>query len=139
VDRDEEGPIVATFRCATCSGTTTVVLLPPHARDPRFAPGGRYPPRVDRIGEEGWRLSIDGPMSVTISPIREHEAVADALRKSDPKALAAIDSEYASFWCWRCGTCYCKDHLKGVPVFDDGFYDATYATCPAGHRVKLDD
>lgn len=45
----------------------------------------------------------------------------------------------ASFWCRRCGATNCRDHLPGVAVFDDGCYDATYATCPEGHRVTLDD
>lgn len=78
-------------------------------------------------------------MRITISPVDRSEAVADALRKGDAAALASIDPEYASFWCRRCRACYCRDHLPGVKEFDGGFFDATYAVCPVGHRVMLDD
>jgi hypothetical protein len=39
-----------------------------------------------------------------------------------------------------CHLAYCAAHWADVaPTFDEGFYDATYATCPAGHRVMIDD
>jgi len=29
---------------------------------------------------------------------------------------------------------YCRSHWNTETTFDDGFYDATYGTCPRGHR-----
>ncbi|HEX6845127.1 MAG TPA: hypothetical protein VF235_08435 [Actinomycetota bacterium] len=135
-NEEDHVPISATFPCARCDGTSSVVLLAPGVPDLPYIDGRLHDAL---IGDEGWRLAIDGPMRVTIGPVSEHRAVAAALRRGDAEALAAIDPEYASFCCRRCGTTYCRDHLLGVAVFDGGFYDATYATCPEGHRVMLDD
>ncbi len=132
----DEVPVAATFPCAVCPGSSTVMLLPPGVPDLPFFDGRLF---ESLIGDEGWRLAIDGPVRVTISPVIGHEAVATALQHGDAEMLAAIDPEYASFWCRRCRACYCRDHLPGAPEFDRGYYEATYATCPAGHRITLDD
>ncbi len=43
-------------------------------------------------------------------------------------------------YCAKCSLAFCKDHwTEHDVIFDDGFYDCTYATCPKGHRVMIDD
>lgn len=42
-------------------------------------------------------------------------------------------------YCPKCDTIYCGRHLDLEVVYDDGFYDCTYGTCPEGHRRIIDD
>lgn len=42
-------------------------------------------------------------------------------------------------WCPPCGRAYCKLHFACEDVYDEGFYDVTYGTCPAGHRRCIAD
>ena len=67
------------------------------------------------------------------------DRVREAVRQGDLTGVAGIDREYAPFWCWRCEKVWCIDHWRLQVTFDDGFYDATYGTCPAGHKQMLDD
>ena len=62
-----------------------------------------------------------------------------ALEHEDSAALYAMDSEYVSSFCPQCGCHYCRSHWAQDVAYDDGFYDCTYGTCPAGHQRKLDD
>jgi hypothetical protein len=42
-------------------------------------------------------------------------------------------------YCPICDKIYCWEHYKAEEVFDDGFYDCTYGTCPVGHKRMIDD
>jgi len=43
-------------------------------------------------------------------------------------------------YCEKCSLAYCTEHWSNIDVvFDEGFYDCTYATCPGGHRQIIDD
>ena len=63
----------------------------------------------------------------------------EAIDNSDARALYLLNEEYVSFYCPRCDCSYCKEHWKIRVLFDDGFYDATYGECPAGHERRMDD
>ncbi len=52
--------------------------------------------------------------------------------------LELLESGYP--FCSKCSLAFCAEHWTNIePVFDDGFYDCTYATCPNGHRIMIDD
>lgn len=52
--------------------------------------------------------------------------------------LELLESGYP--FCSKCSLAFCAKHWTDIhPVFDDGFYDCTYATCPKGHRIMIDD
>ena len=42
-------------------------------------------------------------------------------------------------YCPKCDKIYCWEHYNAEEVFDDGFYDCTYGTCPNGHKRMIDD
>ena len=65
--------------------------------------------------------------------------LAEAIRARDAAALFRRDPEFTPFWCPQCSCSYCDRHWAREVAFDDGFYDCTYGTCPAGHRRMLDD
>ena len=62
-----------------------------------------------------------------------------AVAAGDASTLYRLDPEFAPFWCPRCESSYCDRHWIRRVVMDDGFYDCTYGTCPAGHQRLLDD
>jgi len=124
-----ERPVAAKFWCALCGAVAaTVTLLPP---DP--AAGSEF--------ERAWRLTVEGgPVPMTVGPVRDVNRVIEGLRWQDSAVLAGVDAEYANFRCPACGENYCRDHwVDVIPEIDEGFYDATFGTCPRGHRVMLDD
>ncbi|MHA1267483.1 MAG: hypothetical protein ACTSRS_19770 [Candidatus Helarchaeota archaeon] len=42
-------------------------------------------------------------------------------------------------YCPQCDKIYCYDHYLLEEVWDEGFYDCTYGTCPAGHKRIIHD
>jgi hypothetical protein len=137
-------PVVSSsFRCAVCGNVAaTVSLLPPGTPGPHEdLAGGPAAPGQRDIFHEKWRLSIvGGPVPMTVGPVADPARVTAALEQHDAAALAAIDPEYANFRCPTCPANYCEAHWSEItPELDEGFYDATWATCPRGHRVMLDD
>ena len=62
-----------------------------------------------------------------------------AIDNSDARALYKLNDEYVPLYCPQCDCSYCKEHWKTRISFDDGFYDATYGDCPAGHERRMDD
>ena len=126
-------PVNASFPCAVCGEVAArVSLLPP----------GEVGPGSEVSAFAGmWRLVIEGgPVPMTVGPVREWRAVAAALAARDLERLAAVHAEYANFRCPLCRAGYCREHWSDViPERDEGFYDATFGTCPNGHRVMLDD
>ena len=72
---------------------------------------------------------------IVLVPIKDAAAVLASV-----EALLAINPEYVHFWCPKCAATYCREHWYPIdPTMDEGFYDATYGTCPKGHKVMLDD
>ena len=48
--------------------------------------------------------------------------------------------DWVGFHCRECDRVYCQQCWRiGPPQFDEGFYDCTSATCPAGHEQIVDD
>ena len=98
------------------------------------------PAPPDEVGHDQWRLKVDGPIQITHWVLRGLDELQVALRDGSAEALAALDPEYAHFWCPKCSATYCREHWYPIdPTMDEGFYDATYGTCPQGHMVILDD
>ncbi len=65
-----------------------------------------------------------------------------AVEAADASALYDVDPEFVPAWCPPCAGSYCQAHWRlEVAGADDhpGWYEATYGTCPEGHRRKLDD
>ncbi len=48
-------------------------------------------------------------------------------------------SEGMDAYCPTCDKIYCRRHYNAGEVYDEGFYDCTYGTCPHGHRRMIDD
>jgi hypothetical protein len=51
----------------------------------------------------------------------------------------SLGAEGIDAYCPACDRVYCGDHYLLQTEYDDGFYDCTRATCPAGHRRMVDD
>lgn len=73
------------------------------------------------------------------SPNATYSHAVEALRGGDPRALWALNAEWAPFYCPECNACYCRVHWLEQLEFDEGFYDCTHGTCPEGHTRMLDD
>jgi hypothetical protein len=57
----------------------------------------------------------------------------------DPADLRRIDWELAPFYCPERERNYCRSDWHTFVLLDEGFYDCTMGTCPAGHRRMVDD
>ncbi len=67
-------------------------------------------------------------------------ALFDAVRRGNYAAARAADPDFVAFHCLACNRVYCEQCWAiGAPVFDEGFYDYTAGTCPAGHEQVVDD
>ena len=118
----------ATPACTKCAGEAAVVELVAQGA-PRALSGPTI--IVSFSGEHTSLLRSE-----------EVDAVRKALERGDWRALFAIDLEYAPFFCAECGANYCPREWREELVWDDqdpGFLDATYGTCPNGHRRMLFD
>ena len=69
----------------------------------------------------------------------KHEELIKMIKEKDLNKIISINSEWVSFFCFDCDQPYCRDHWEIDVTHDDTFYDASYGTCPKGHRKKLDD
>ena len=119
------------YNCAECGELAAELELIPPSDEPSHP---------NEIGHDQWRLRIDGPVQVTHWVLRDLDALRIALNEGSPAALLNVDPDYANFWCRHCTAAYCKTHWYPIePEQDEGYYDATYGTCPKGHRVMLDD
>ena len=65
--------------------------------------------------------------------------VLEALRGGDLATVHARIPEGIDAYCPQCARIYCRDHYRIEEEWDEGFYDCTRATCPAGHRRMIDD
>lgn len=64
----------------------------------------------------------------------------ERLARADYAAVRGHDADFIAFHCWKCKRAYCDQCWTiGTPVFDEGFYDYTSGTCPAGHEQTVDD
>ncbi|MGH9226248.1 MAG: hypothetical protein ACRD2W_21225 [Acidimicrobiales bacterium] len=114
----------AEFRCRTCDGVAVVVS----SQDGGVATSGF-------LGTTWLRLERG---TTAIRPADVDRAIAAA----DAVALHGLHPEFQPAWCPGCGASYCRAHWQlDVAGADDhpGWYEATYGTCPDGHRRKLDD
>ena len=83
-----------------------------------------------------WLLATDTRRPVTPKDLDR------AVEAGDAGTLYGLNPEFVPAWCPRCGASYCQGHWRlEVAGADDhpGWYEATYGTCPEGHRRKLDD
>ena len=123
-----EDELVANFACEICGHPAgRVVFYSDGAADAHLGPASLHV-----TGVEG---------SIGFS-IRDAETVASltvAVIAADAEALHRLNDEYTPFWCWKCRMTYCYRHWQLHVRMDEGFYDATYGTCPNGHYVKLGD
>lgn len=118
------GTAAAEYRCDLCGELAGRVEVVPSPHSP---------------GRKRLVLSVFISMWEQASPDATYAAAAEALRGGDPRALWALDPEWAPFYCPECNACYCRTHWRQVMQFDEGFYDCTYGTCPRGHTRMLDD
>jgi hypothetical protein len=95
--------------------------------------------RLILVHEHLVRLGFFGIASFDLSGPGVLETVRAAIRARDLATLRLTNIEFAPFWCAQCERVLCQAHWTTAVTFDDGFYDATYGTCPAGHRQLLDD
>ena len=110
----------AGFHCQTCGEVAVVV-----ARQGAGVETSGFLGRSWRRVEPGQRRQVDR-----------------AIRTSDAVALHALHPELQPAWCPGCQGSYCGAHWRReVAGADDhpGWYEATYGTCPEGHRRALDD
>jgi hypothetical protein len=112
-----EATVDVSFECNSCGATAA---------------------RLTLLGHTLVRSGFLGVASFDV-PSGSLEAVSTWVREGDFGSLMSVDSEYVPFWCRQCEQAWCQEHWSAEVSFDDGFYDATYGVCPAGHRQKLDD
>ncbi len=131
------GDGAASFRCATCGEVAAIVrAVPADVPADMGPPLGRQSHQRDGIIVDyflgtAWKRAEPG----TYTAVR---AILDSAQP-DPAELRRIDWELAPFYCPECEQAYCRADWHTYVVFDEGFYDCTIGTCPAGHRHTVDD
>lgn len=77
--------------------------------------------------------AIEDPLSFRrlVQVLSEHDPHAAALGQMFPGL--------ARFRCPACDRCYCDADWRGIPIFEDGFYEHMVGTCPRGHEAIVDD
>lgn len=113
--------LVAVFPCDLCEQPAAIIHLAPDGLIVVEALIGRS---TQRIG---------GPGLARSHAILAHRNV---------RALYALNTEWASFYCPTCDRSYCRAHWQLDVRYDDdypGWYDCAYGVCPAGHRRLVDD
>jgi len=71
---------------------------------------------------------------------KDLEEFFNAIARRDFEAALIADPDFVAFYCRLCAKVYCEQCWRYPHiVFDEGFYDCTYATCPAGHEQVIDD
>jgi predicted RNA-binding Zn-ribbon protein involved in translation (DUF1610 family) len=131
------GEAAASFRCAACGEVAAVVKAVPADVPADMGPplGPQAHQRdgivVDYFGGTAWKAAEPGSYAAV-------RAILDG-EGPDPAELRRIDWELAPFYCPECEQAYCRADWDSYVVFDEGFYDCTVGTCPAGHRHTIDD
>ena len=71
------------------------------------------------------------------------EGSGDVFAKIDQGRVGEVHKELGQegidAYCPACDRVYCDQHYRLQTEYDDGFYDCTRATCPAGHQRMVDD
>lgn len=131
---NEEG---TRFACAACGGTAAVIRLVPADTEVDMGPmlGPQQHPSDGVLISQWLGTSWQYVTSERWAQVRELLAAA----QPDPGALHALHWELAPYWCRGCQRCYCTDHWQRLVIMDEGFYDYSDGTCPAGHRQMIDD
>ena len=84
-------------------------------------------------------LVVNHGETLTILDRAQLQFARAAISKQDIKPLLEL-LDTVDTYCHRCSLVFCSEHWTDIQaVFDDGFYDCTYATCPKGHRIMIDD
>ncbi|MGH3186838.1 MAG: hypothetical protein ACRDPY_29855 [Streptosporangiaceae bacterium] len=131
------GAGAASFRCAACGEVAAVVkAVPTDVPADMGPPLGPQSHRRDGIVVDYfvgtmWQLAEPGTYVAVRAILNEDEP--------DPAELRRIYWEFAPFFCPECERNYCRADWHTYVLFDEGFYDCTMGTCPAGHRHMVDD
>ena len=80
-----------------------------------------------------------GPLGLVSSTLKDVEPTRTAVTNGDLEFFFHENDEFVTWYCGHCEDSYCSRHWETETLYDDGFYDCTYGTCPKGHRRKLDD
>jgi hypothetical protein len=116
-----QDPEAVAFPCSLCDQVTGAAKLAPKAGVPVI---------------DGLVYRITHPLGPTDDMARLRAILA----RRDARALYALNGEWASFYCPTCDRSYCVAHWRLDIRFEDGgWYGCTYGTCPAGHRLMVDD
>lgn len=112
--------------CSIC-GTISYVFkigTPHHAKDKRLIYKG-----LTHTGD------LDVKHANRVFQWLEQEKIAEIHRfMQKVRTAQGIDA-----YCPDCDKVYCRGHYFLDEVWDEGFYDCTYGTCPDGHRRMIDD
>jgi hypothetical protein len=114
--------LVRRLPCASCGRTAVTVEV---GIDPLT--GDRALVYSGLVRREAFHLGLAAAVFAKLAQGR----VGEAHRTIDPEGIDA--------YCPTCGLVYCRDHYRLEAEYDEGFYDCTHATCPAGHRRLVDD
>ncbi len=135
IKKDDQGVYYIT--CAACGKKAVSFGSPQRIRsvvDEAF---------VSIIGKENYLYQ--GICSSQNIPASLVEEVMNRLEARDLKALNSYMTKECGFfegmdaYCYQCDCVYCCEHYETEIMFDEGFYDCTYGTCPQMHRRKIDD
>ena len=131
------GAAAASFRCGACGEVAAVVrAVPadvPTDMGPPLGPQAHHRDGivVDYFGGTAWIAAGPGAYAAVCAVLDGEEP--------DPAELRRIAWEMAPFYCPECERAYCHADWSTYVVFDEGFYDCTRGTCPAGHQHMVDD
>lgn len=124
-DGGARGPTLVELPCAVCGGKAAVFALE------------RHPWR-----DEGTGLVVEGITRREVVDPALAPGIFERLGRGDVRAVHEQLSEGIDAYCPSCDKLYCRLHYAVEVRYDDdfeGWYDASYGTCPAGHRRMLDD
>lgn len=113
--------------CATCGKAAVTFEIGPHVASPQ--------PTLLCKGIV-WQQSFDTALADPLFEMLDRGAVGEA---HDFLVKTGECPEGIDAWCPACARVYCKLHFACEDKYDDGFYDCTYGTCPAGHRRCIAD
>jgi hypothetical protein len=119
-----------TLPCVQCGrAATEIVLMLGQATSPDSLA------RRDRLERTDFMGSL-----IRYGNFAELAQLFQAIVLSDYVAARAVDADFVAYQCAACGQVYCDTCWQlHPPEFDEGFYDHTRATCPAGHEQMVDD
>ena len=134
--------VSASFKCALCENTISVIFVPPEKPNPHLIPEGPDVTQgMSKLMVESASLSVKGgPVTREKGIASENvESIKNAVLAGDAAKLYSIDyGEYAPFWCPKCGCCYCEDHYAVRFKMDTIYLDWIDTLCPKGHKRMID-